>query len=79
MSTETEGDKWRRFLLDLAKMGLPALLAWYTTDHFKQQEIDHGEGALDTCRGAIYEGQSPAYYEGFNEQRQVAAEEEGNE
>lgn len=72
--SETEGDKWRKFMLDLVKMALPAILTWYTTATFKQQEIDHKEGALDTCRGVVYSGQSPEYYEGFHEQIAQEAE-----
>jgi hypothetical protein len=73
--SETESDKWRKWILDLVKMALPAILAWYTTNHFNQQVIARKEGALDTCNGVVYTGQSPEYYEGFHEQLQQQAEE----
>jgi len=77
--SESEGDKWRKWILDLVKMALPALVAWGATDYMKQKEIDHKDGALDTCRGAIYEGQSPSYYEGFHEQLKVEVAEDAAE
>jgi hypothetical protein len=64
---------------DIIKMLLPAVMAWYGTDYFKQKEIDHKEGALDTCNGVVYTGQSPSYYEGFHEQLTVEVEEDAAE
>jgi hypothetical protein len=74
--SESEGDKWRKWMLDLVKMALPAILAWYGTDYMKQKEVDQKAGALDTCNGVVYTGQSPAYYEGFHEQVALEVEED---
>jgi len=68
---ETEGDKWRRWVLDLAKMLLPFLASWYLATQSAQKGVDRVEGRLDAQTDREQWGRSQDYIEALHAEEQI--------